>query len=280
MAHQVLARIISATKVLPFHYRVTLHCPQTAYDARPGQFVHILINSELGLSGPFLRRPFNIIDVNGDNIEILFKVVGKGTKILSRIVTMGGDKLDILGPLGNGFTIIDNLKSAILIAEGIGVTALVLLAKELTRRKTVHQVRFLVGASTKQELLCVQELRELECDVSITTEDGSIGHHGSITDLLENILPSKINSTKLQIFASGSKPMLKTTSQIANKYAISTQVFLKERLGCGIGACRSCVTAINDPTSSFKHPVTGEPFQYKRVCTDGPVFDAQEVIWE
>lgn len=279
MAHHVLARIISATEVLPLHYRVTLHCPQVAYDAKPGQFVHILIDSELELSDPFLRRPFNIINVGNKNIEILLKVVGKGTRILSRLAK-AGDKLDILGPLGKGFVIIENLKSPLLIAEDIGVTALMLLTKELLRNKTVQQVRFLISAPTEQEILCVQQLRKLGCDISIATEDGSIGYHGSVTDLLENILSRRANTTNLHIFASASKPMVKTISQITTRYTIPAQVFLKQRLGCGIGVCKGCVVPIKDPTSSSKHPVTGEPFQYKRVCTDGPVFDAREVIWE
>ena len=96
-----------------------------------------------------------------------------------------GDKLDILGPLGKGFVIIENLKSPLLIAEDIGVTALMLLTKELLRNKTVQQVRFLIGAPIKQEVLCVRRCRELECDVSIATEDGSVGYHGPVTDLLK-----------------------------------------------------------------------------------------------
>lgn len=207
--------------------------------------------AELRLDGYYLRRPLSIHDYSKDSITFLYKILGKGTKDLS--LYRKGDTVDVLLPLGNRFDT-DNSKHPLLIGGGIGIAPLYHLGKEFLEKGI--QPEFLFGFRNREEIMMVDEFRKLG-EVTITTDDGSIGYHGNPIGYLKD------NQVRFdRYYACGPQVMLKFLS----KAFPNGQVSLEARMGCGFGACMGC---------SIK-TVNG----YKRVCKEGPVFEAGEVIYE
>ena len=232
-----------------------------AKTAKPGQFLHIRINRE----GILLRRPFSIHKIEGNNIFILFKVKGKGTSALSSYRV--GERLDVLGPLGNGFVINSSFSKSlsILVAGGMGVAGLVFLAEKLSKKEDNALV--LLGAKTKTELYCERYLKKMGCTVLVATEDGSRGFKGKVTDLLKHTLRSMPQLLDSSLYACGPKEMFYSLKNILDKYpGITPQVSFEQFMGCGIGICLGCVIE------------TGQG--YKRVCKDGPVFNLKDILVE
>lgn len=251
---QLKAKLLSNKRVKDNYLHCILEAPAIAKNARPGEFVNIRITDTLD---PLLRRPLSIHAVKGRTIEVLYEVVGRSTQVLSE--KKAGESLDIIGPLGNGFSILDT-RYSILVAGGMGVAPLVFLAKKIGgRRATV-----LIGAKTKNHIHCEKEFKELGCEVKVSTDDGSKGFKGRITGLLKNLL-STTDSRLSNIYACGPRPMLKEIALISKEKNIPAQISLEEHMACGIGACLGCVVNTKDG--------------YKRVCKDGPVFEAKEIIW-
>ncbi|MBN2097146.1 MAG: dihydroorotate dehydrogenase electron transfer subunit [Candidatus Omnitrophica bacterium] len=249
-------RILDNRKVGRGYFRMAIAAPRIAKAARPGQFV--LLRCSNGPE-PLLRRPFSFHRLRKNSFELLYKVVGRGTNLLSK--KKKADTIDVLGPLGNGF----NLRSpAILVAGGMGVAPLVALAEQLADRK---QILVFIGARTKQEVLCRQDFKRLGLKVHIATDDGSLGYKGLVTGLLKKILLRTTNyELRTTIYACGPKPMLKELSQIGRRSGMTTYGSLEENMACGVGACLGCAVS----TTSG----------YKKVCSDGPVFNLQEINWE
>ncbi len=253
------AKIISHLNVTGHYYKLQIHLPQICKKARPGQFVMLKTGET---SDPLLRRPFSIHKINKNKtIDILYKVVGKGTRILSDF--KNDADIDIIGPLGNGFTISKKIKSHILVAGGIGIAPLLFLAQELSKDKKNKIVLF-AGARHKEDILSVQDFKRLKADVKISTENGSIGKQGLISELFEVFLAGHNESSSV-VYACGPKGMLREISRLASIKGISCQVSLEERMACGLGACLGCAIETTDG--------------YKYVCNDGPVFDAGEIRW-
>lgn len=252
---QVKAKILSNKKIKNNYLHCIFNAPQIAKDARPGQFVNIRITDSLD---PLLRRPLSIHLVRGSRIEILYEVVGKSTRVLSG--KKPGEYLDIIGPLGRGFDLESKPRVSILIGGGMGVAPLVFLAKKLKTKKLA-----LIGAKTKDHIHCEKEFKELGCGVKISTEDGSKGFKGRVTGLLKKILLITYNLQLTTIYACGPKPMLKEIALISKEQNIPSQISLEEHMACGIGACLGCAV----------ETMHG----YKRVCKDGPVFDADKIIF-
>ena len=257
----VKAKIIYNKRVKNNFFHCLILAPSVALAAKPGQFVDVRINDRYE---PLLRRPFGVHNVNGKTFEILYEVVGKGTELFSQKKT--GEYLDVLGPLGNGFSIDQRTKEpknqrTILVAGGMGVAPLAFLAKELKKTKPV----VLIGAKTKNHITCEYEFKKLGCDVKIATDDGSRGFKGYVSDLLKKLLTTDycLQST---VYACGPRPMLKEICRIAKEHHLPTQVSLEEHMSCGVGACLGC--AVNTKQG------------FRRVCKDGPVFSAQDLIWE
>jgi dihydroorotate dehydrogenase electron transfer subunit len=246
---------------------MTLRAPEIAKSAKPCQFIMVrCVNS----CQPFLRRPFSIHSVKGSNIEILYEVIGEGTKVLLQKKTC--EYLDIIGPLGNGFDL--RKEKPILVAGGIGVAPLLFLAERLKVKGQGCKV--LIGARTKKEILCEKEFKALGYNVRIATDDGSKGYKGFVTDLLYGVIakcrgnpcgcPFRAGASPAPtIYACGPQPMLKEVAAIAKRFNISAQVSLETHMACGIGACLGCVVETKDG--------------YKLVCKEGPVFNAREIIW-
>ncbi|MDD5196474.1 MAG: dihydroorotate dehydrogenase electron transfer subunit [Candidatus Omnitrophota bacterium] len=255
---QLQAKILAQTRIKDNYWRCELSAPQIAKNALAGQFINIRVNDGLD---PLLRRPLSIHGAGGSKIKIFYKVVGKATEILAQKKV--GATLDILGPLGSGFTYSQPAARSpqpILVAGGMGVAPLIFLAEKLRGAKTI----VLIGAKTKDQLLCAREFKKSGCAVKIATDDGSSGFKGRVSDLLKNLL-SAPGPRPQPIYACGPKPMLRAVTDIANARGIPAQLSLEEHMSCGIGACLGCVVRTKDGL--------------KRVCKEGPVFLAKDLTW-
>lgn len=286
------AEVVLQEQMGPGLYRLTLHAPAICRAAAPGQFVYIRCESALD---PFLRRPLSIHGVDRERGEmfLLYQVVGKGSALLA--AKEKGDRLAVMGPLGRGFTLPAPGKRVVLVGGGIGVAPLFFLGQELAQRN--NRVSFLMGARSAGQLVVGKMERLWGCgeagrgagqdnllapaefdrcreevpaaSFTLATDDGSLGHRGPVTDLLERILAEQ--GTEM-VYACGPRGMLRKTAALLARYGVPGEVSLEERMGCGVGACLSCVC---------KTVGKGvEPFQYRRVCVEGPVFSVEQLIWE
>jgi len=259
--------ILENSEVGPERYKMVVYCPQIAREAKPGQFVHIRVSEGYN---PLLRRPFSVHRVRGQEFSILYKVVGKGTEILSR--KKKGEYLDILGPLGQGYRLAElasNISQSILVAGGTGVASLLFLAESILASGSKLPILVLIGAKNREEILCERDFRRLGCRVEVATEDGTTGYKGLVSQLLEKLLSPRETPRKPLVFACGPQEMLKRIGEISRRYRFSCQVSLEERMACGVGACLGCAVRVKN-----------SPYIYKRACKDGPVFDIGELIWE
>jgi dihydroorotate dehydrogenase electron transfer subunit len=253
--YQQLAPIISNREVMPGTFLMWIESPQIAAESKPGQFAMISCGAENKL---LLRRPISIYQVNGTSLAILFTEVGAGTAWLGRLSI--GDKVDILGPLGNGFSVEAGTKRLLLVAGGMGIAPLCFLAQEALSKS--YEVRILAGARTACQI-CPGALIPAACEVFPVTEDGTAGAKGLVTGLL----PDHVQWAD-QIFICGPLPMFKA---IAKNYSRdmqekSVQASLEVRMGCGLGFCYACTIK------------TRQGLQ--QVCKQGPVFDFKDIIWD
>lgn len=220
----------------------------------PGQFIHIAC-------GPhFLRRPISVAtcqsDVPDDGLSIVFQVRGEGTRWLAQ--RRKGETLDVLGLLGNGFSMVPGGRY-LLAGGGIGVPPLYGCAQYADGKATA-----VLGFRSAQQVIMPQMFAESCEGVFLCTDDGSLGFHGFVHQKVAEILDKDKDFTA--VLACGPKPMLKGVAQVAAQYGIPCQVSMEERMACGVGACLGCAIPMAD--GSMKH-----------VCKDGPVFDATEVDW-
>jgi dihydroorotate dehydrogenase electron transfer subunit len=250
---QAEAKIISNKEVMPGVYLIWLDCPPLTPQAQPGQFVMV----RCGDGDKFqLRRPFSIHQIEGKRLVLLFNVVGRGTRWLSQC--QAGDSLDLLGPLGNGFSIAPETKKLLLVAGGIGVAPLAFLAQKALKQGC--SATLLLGAKTAAELY-PKNLLPPDVKLITATEDGSSGQKGMIT----NLLPDYIDGAD-RLFACGPLPMYKAMAKIPELKSKPAQVSLEVRMGCGLGVCYGC-------TVKTKNGL-------KQVCKDGPVFELGDVLWD
>ena len=237
--------ILTNTALTDSVYKMVL-AGDTSGITAPGQFVNIQI------TGKFLRRPISVCDWDESSLTVIYKVVGSGTEILSRMVP--GEQLDILTGLGNGYDLAPAGDTPVLLGGGVGVPPLYRLAKELLAMG--KSVTVILGFNTKSEVFYEPEFRALGCRVIVTTADGSFGVKGFATTPLETL-------DYTYFYACGPEPMLKA---VYGSTRTSGQMSFEERMGCGFGACMGC---------SCK-TLTG----YKRICKDGPVMKKEEILWE
>ena len=246
---------------------------------RAGEFVMIRPS---WVGDPFLPRAFSIYRIStrssgagsppGDTppvIEILYKVLGRGTQCLSRMEP--GQEIEILGPLGNSFTLPKDLEQAVLVAGGIGVPPIAALAAQVAQiRNSKFEIRNLevfLGGKTSEDILCVKDFEEAGAGVHITTEDGSLGPRGLITDLLRPFLITH-HGSRFTIYTCGPPGMLAAVARLAEESAVPCQVSVEANMACGFGACMGCAVEVKADGKS-----------YKLVCKDGPVFDSREIVW-
>jgi dihydroorotate dehydrogenase electron transfer subunit len=266
------AIVIDNREIAKSIFRMKLQCPWIAARTRPGQFLTVKVN-DAG-TDPLLRIPLGIHRTEKGCLYLLYKAVGQATDILKTMKK--SDELDVMGPLGNGFNSPKALTKgleAVLVAGGYGVSPLYCLAETLLSNKV--KVTIFIGARDKLGIVCDKELKKLGATVKITTDDGSCGLKGCVTDALSKYLrrqnpEDRIQKTEsrkgVRVFACGPEPMLRAVAGLAGELGIKAQVSLDEYMACGVGACRGCaVKTVNG---------------IKLACTDGPVFDARDVIWE
>jgi len=222
----------------------------------PGQFVML----EVPGHDILLRRPFGIVKIQGGVLEVCVKVVGKGTAALSKIEK--GQQTSVLGPLGKGFELSKDVKTAILVAGGYGIAPLLSLAKSAAENGA--NIVFYYGAKKSADLLYMDELKSLGVDLRLATEDGSAGEKGFLTQRLEREI---LEFNDAAIFCCGPRGLLNETAKIAAKLNIQAQVSLESYMACGIGVCLGCAVKVKDGS-------------YVRACREGPVFDAANIIWE
>lgn len=242
------------------YYRLILKAPAAAASARPGHFVMLRVSENLD---PLLARPFGIASVpSRSTIEILYRIAGRGTALLTRMEA--GRTLQFLGPLGNGFALPKKDETAVLVAGGSGFPPLQFLSQQV--KGPAH---LFVGSRYKDCLPpsgVLNRFRECCSTVHIATEDGSMGVKGMTTDILNRFLTRAEKKAHLVIYACGPHAMLAAVSKMAAEHSLSCYVSMEERMGCGLGACMGCSIPMK----------TGG---YKRACKEGPVFDSRDVEW-
>lgn len=252
------------------YFLMKVSLPSGFADPQPGQFVMIRI---AGLLDPFLSRPISLYSFSrgkaGCTVELLYRVVGKGTQILAGLIR--GSQVEISGPLGGCYAVDPNKKNIVLIAGGIGIAPLSLLAQHLC--KTVchdaGSMTFYLGAQTADAVVGLDHLRKYCYKIVVCTDDGSLGEKSLVTRAFQKDI-KKYKPADTAIYACGPKAMIRSLSTIlSDKYFC--QVSLEERMACGVGACVGCAVAVRDAKGGKA---------YKRVCADGPVFDLEKVIWE
>lgn len=245
------------TEIADKIYSYEILCPEVAELSKPGQFVHIRVDNFT------LRRPISIcgIDKKKGTIRIVFEIRGNGTDKLSQAKV--GDELDMIAPLGNGFTIIPELsqdKRIIVVGGGIGVPPLLGVAQEYKDKAVA-----ITGFRTKEKVILSSDFAELGAENIVCTDDGSFGVNGVVTAPLEAELEK---GDVAMVYACGPTPMLKAVRDASQKHGVACELSLEQRMACGVGACVGCACNI---VRNGKELVL-------RVCKDGPVFKAEEVV--
>ena len=314
------ARVTAMREVAPAHYQLRLHAPQLAATARPGQFVHVSTtpNANDWTFDPLLRRAFSIMSVEleaRETFDVLFRVAGRGTKALAGARL--GDEIDLIGPLGQPFDLSpfnlngdENSNSnelfhvkqinanALVIGGGVGVPPLVYLSQFL-REKGV-KVQAIIGARGRDEVIGWDELSAVCEKVSVTTDDGSLGQQGRVTDTMPDgieQLTKKVEGQEIKpvVYACGPLPMLRAVARVCAQFGVRCQVSLEENMPCGIGVCNGCVVRARQPFADTNLDAEGQleinvnevvgnewsPYKgYRRVCVEGPACWADEIDWE
>jgi dihydroorotate dehydrogenase electron transfer subunit len=242
---------------------------------RPGQF--FMLRVENG-SDPLLPRAYSIYRMarrrrgRGARVEFLYKVVGRGTAQLAGL--QAGAALDLLGPLGNEFTVPPGTTELLLVAGGIGVPPVIALAEALALRPSRRPaMAAFLGGRSKPDILCAAGFRRVGASVSIATEDGSAGRKGVVTDLLERHLKTR-SSAGRAIYSCGPPGMLRRVAEVATAHGVPCQLSMEAPMGCGIGICMGCAIPVR-----WREADGGEAVRYRLCCKDGPVFEAGEVLW-
>ena len=265
--------VIRNQKQAPEHYLLSVSLPGERFQPKPGQFCMLSCGPT---TDPLLRRPLSIHDYcpkkgkNPPRLDFLYRVVGTGTGLLSHMKP--GDSVDILGPLGNGFDIDHSLEYILFIAGGIGIAPLPYLAERLIEKPGSIPGRLLVGAKRAEQILTIERFKEVGLEVTIYTEDRSLGKKGCVTDDLERELKPCLKKRSM-VFACGPTGMLAIVAEKCSARKIPCQVSLDRRMACGVGACQGCAVRAAEGSSASADRM------YKRVCLDGPVFDAKEIMW-
>lgn len=263
MTAQQTVQIISNNTVSPGYFKIRVACGFNYKDSVPGQFVTLRIP---GRTEPLLRRPFSINRLlAGDNnenlqMDILYRAVGGFTRQLSEMEP--GDLIDMLGPVGRGFTVKRHRRPVALAAGGIGVAPLVFLADRLRQTgMEMELVTVFLGGRTKTDILCKDIFADLGADVRVATEDGSAGQQGLVTDPIQAWMDE---NSPAMIYSCGPDPMLKAVGEMAASRNIYCEVSIETLMACGLGVCMGCAVHTKDAGEGYRH-----------VCKHGPVFDAK-----
>jgi len=272
MPEQLRLQVLEHRMVAPGHFELVLPLERGMREAAPGQFVNIACRAE-GALDPLLRRPFSVYWVEGDAFAVLYRVVGRGTRLLSQV--KAGDFVDVVGPLGRGFDIEPFAQASkrgerlVLAGGGVGVPPLYFLSQRLSEEGIPFTVA--VGFAGRDQIVAVDRWRARGVEPAISTVDGSAGRRGLVTDLLEEAFAAAAHDGRVAgVFACGPVRMLAAVARIAAERGVPSQVAMEEWMGCGLGVCLSCVTKVRGEGGSL---------EWARVCREGPVFDGAKVVW-
>jgi len=263
---QQRAPVLKNREVAPDIYLMEVYSSELVALGRPGQFLHLRVRAD---NGPLLRRPLSLFsrDEPGATVGLLYRRVGAGTRILSALPP--GAELDLVGPLGRGFSPPPGIERALLVAGGLGLAPLFFLAQEFIAQGVA--VSFLLGAVCREQLLCTDRLRAMGVTLDVSTDDGSEGFQGLVTALLEDVIGRRTFEPQgCCLFVTGPEPMMIAVASLARRHGLPAQFSLERHMACGLGACWGCVVRCRD-----EH---GRPV-YRRVCADGPVFDLADLPW-
>ncbi len=247
--------VISNQMIASEVFKIKFFSKEIASVAKPGQFIHLKLDYEDIL----LRRPFSFYRAEKETFELLFQIVGKGTAFLSKLKPK--EKVDVLGPLGNCFSLPNNISRILLVAGGIGIAPLRFLA-EVAKKKGIESY-LLYGTCSSNKIVDLADFKALTKEAFILTEDGSFGEKAMVTDLLQKFAHEVAPD---YAYACGPRLMLKEVVKILISLNIKVEIALEEVLGCGLGVCHGCVCQTTKG--------------YQTVCRDGPVFEGKSIIWE
>jgi dihydroorotate dehydrogenase electron transfer subunit len=272
LVHAV-AEVVENVPLARQTYRIRLHLPDLAARIRPGQFLMLRLP---GRSDPLLGRPFALYDTVLDGqghpvaVDVVYLVVGRVTGLLAG--ARPGDRVETWWPLGNGFPDLQDLDRVGLVAGGIGQTPFLAHVRELLgsrgyggrpARRGARQVSLFYGVRTADLAAGVEDFRAAGAEVHLSSDDGSLGHRGFVTQLLAQ------HPRPQHLVGCGPEPMLRALAKLAAGWGVHCHVSLETPMACGVGICFSCVTRVQ----------VGEGWDYRRVCVDGPVFDAACLEW-
>lgn len=255
--------ILSNVNLQGDYYSIEFYAPETAQAAQAGQFVHVQIGD--GRGDWILRRPFSICNTDPEKgiVNVVYKVVGKGTAELSR--ARAGSCCDVMGPLGKGFHPVPDA-TPVAVCGGYGAAATFMLTR------TGKKGYLLLGARSTADIILTDRYEKAGFDVRLATNDGSAGTKGFVTDLIPQLLAEKPGE-KFCFYACGPHPMLMALAKLLNKLGQDGQLSIDHRMCCGVGSCFACVVKVNDPESA-------DGWRYARSCSEGPVFDLADVYVE
>jgi dihydroorotate dehydrogenase electron transfer subunit len=255
-------------------FRIRLHTPEIAAAIVPGQFVMLRLP---GRNDPLLARPFalydTVLDADGvpTGIDVVYLIVGKMTALMATLNP--GDRLELWGPLGHGFRNLGGRKDVALVAGGIGQTPFLAAIRQLlgsrgygreTPSRQVERVRLYYGVRSADLAAGIDDFRSAGAEVHLSSDDGSLGSRGFVTDLLAS------HPQPEHIIGCGPEPMLRALASLTRNWNVPCDVSLETPMACGLGICFSCVTKV----------ATSDGWDYKRVCVDGPIFEADQLVWE
>jgi dihydroorotate dehydrogenase electron transfer subunit len=256
-------------------YRLRLHAPQLARPIRPGQFFMLRMP---GTTDPLLGRPFALYDTVLDGqaqpvgVDVVYLVVGKITGRMAAL--RPGDAVEVWGPLGNGFPELPDVEHVGLVAGGIGQTPFLAYVRDLLGQRAygsrqalrqVQRVSLYYGVRTADLAAGVEDFRAAGAAVYLASDDGSLGFRGFVTELLEKQVPPQ------HLVGCGPEPMMQALAALARRWNVPCHLSLETPMACGVGICFSCVTRVR---------LDGDGWDYRRVCVDGPVFDASRLVWD
>ncbi len=269
----VTGEVVGRRRHGPDYHGLTIVAPGVSEEVRPGQFVNLRCGP--GRSH-ILRRPFSVYRIAraggwAATLEVVFDIRGSGTRELAGLALH--DKVEVMGPLGRGFTFPARAARCLLVGGGIGAAPLYLLADKLRERG--HRVDVILGARTSSLVLDAMDARRLASVFRVTTEDGSEGDRGVVTD----VLPDTMERCHTEVvYACGPTPMLAAVSAMAVQRVVPIQVAVEELMACGYGVCMSCVVPAREQRS--EGPEAIPDVNYVRTCTEGPVFDGAKIAWD
>ncbi len=261
---KVLARVLFNGEISPSYYRIGLECGEIPGTVLPGQFLMVRPWS-IDRSDPLLNRPFGVYRVmeDGGGLEILYRVVGRGTEIMAHL--RPGDEVMLLGPLGRGFPLRGGWSGITIVSGGVGIAPFFHLVQWIRRRGGMAGITLYHGGKGRDDLVCLEDFTAEGVEVRVATEDGSVGFKGLISEYLERDLEEGRIEPPV-VLTCGPKGMVRAVAGLCIARGIPCYVSLDRMMGCGIGTCLGCVVKTKGG--------------YRRVCVEGPVFEAGELLWE